>query len=302
MSPRLIRLVPAVLAALLLPSSLPAQGRGGGSGSGNGTGGTASGSSGGGSHGGGVSARGSTSPSGARSSASSGASVSRGSSPASRGVVSSGRPGISERRYSGSGGLDSAYGNGTSYNGAYALPSGAYPNGARSRNGYVWRSTRGDYPYGYPFSSYARGPYARGGYYPFGGYGYGYGDGGYSSDSDTTPRPTQEPGGFSGVLSSNDSDGPRRPAPAESRSMLAAPAPSRWPRPASYPGEVAGKPEVSAVVLEAQQKLAQRGYYAGPSDGNFSADTSLAVASFQSDAGMPITGRIDNRILDLLRR
>ena len=84
--------------------------------------------------------------------------------------------------------------------------------------------------------------------------------------------------------------------------MLAAPAPSRWPRPASYPGEVPGRPETSAVVLEAQQKLSQRGYYAGPTDGNFSADTSLAVASFQSDSGMPITGRIDSRVLDLLRR
>ena len=56
------------------------------------------------------------------------------------------------------------------------------------------------------------------------------------------------------------------------------------------------------MVLEVQQKLAQRGYYAGPADGNFGADTSLAVAGFQSDAGMPLTGGSANRRLNLLRR
>jgi branched-chain amino acid transport system substrate-binding protein len=46
-------------------------------------------------------------------------------------------------------------------------------------------------------------------------------------------------------------------------------------------------------VAELQQALADRGYYTGPIDGVYSAETIAAVQAFQTDLGVPATGIVD---------
>ncbi len=60
-----------------------------------------------------------------------------------------------------------------------------------------------------------------------------------------------------------------------------------------------------AVPLElvrlVQTELSQRGYYAAGLDGRAGAGTRGAVRSFQQDAGLPVTGVVDERLLGELR-
>jgi peptidoglycan hydrolase-like protein with peptidoglycan-binding domain len=50
-----------------------------------------------------------------------------------------------------------------------------------------------------------------------------------------------------------------------------------------------------SIVVAAQQRLASMGFYAGPIDGAFGPMTSSAVATYQEDQGLPVTGRLDRR-------
>jgi hypothetical protein len=59
----------------------------------------------------------------------------------------------------------------------------------------------------------------------------------------------------------------------------------------------------SSVVVEVQQELRREGYYRGAADGVIGPRTRTAIASFQRDNGLAVTGRINNsllRELDLL--
>lgn len=55
------------------------------------------------------------------------------------------------------------------------------------------------------------------------------------------------------------------------------------------------------LVLDIQGFLAERGYYRGPLDGLAGPKTRDAVRRFQKDAALPVTGRIDRRLLGELR-
>jgi hypothetical protein len=51
-----------------------------------------------------------------------------------------------------------------------------------------------------------------------------------------------------------------------------------------------------------QAALAWRGYYSGRIDGVMGPETRSAIRSFQAHQGLPVTGEIDNRLIQSLRR
>lgn len=50
-----------------------------------------------------------------------------------------------------------------------------------------------------------------------------------------------------------------------------------------------------ALVLWAQSRLAERGYYDGPLDGRYASAVGKAVRKLQSDEGLFVTGVIDRK-------
>ncbi len=59
--------------------------------------------------------------------------------------------------------------------------------------------------------------------------------------------------------------------------------------------------EVRDLVLSVQRELQVRGYYDGALDGIAGPNTRAAVRAFQRDAGFPVTGEVDERLLAELR-
>jgi len=55
-----------------------------------------------------------------------------------------------------------------------------------------------------------------------------------------------------------------------------------------------------ALVLWAQSKLAERGYYTGPLDGRYDLEVSKAVRGFQANEGLNVTGVIDRKTWNAL--
>jgi len=55
-----------------------------------------------------------------------------------------------------------------------------------------------------------------------------------------------------------------------------------------------------SVAVQVQQDLAQAGYYRGPIDGIIGPGTQGAIAAFQRDNGLPVTGTITQSLLDVL--
>src|SRR6516164_4408926 len=54
------------------------------------------------------------------------------------------------------------------------------------------------------------------------------------------------------------------------------------------------------LAVSVQSELARRGYYHGPTDGVIGSDSSQAIRAFQAAQGLPVTGRIDPRLLQAL--
>src|SRR6516225_5877669 len=54
------------------------------------------------------------------------------------------------------------------------------------------------------------------------------------------------------------------------------------------------------LAVAVQSELARRGYYHGPTDGVIGSDSSQAIRAFQAAPGLPVTGRIDPRLLQAL--
>lgn len=54
------------------------------------------------------------------------------------------------------------------------------------------------------------------------------------------------------------------------------------------------------TVARAQVRLARLGYYPGPIDGDFGPMTRAAIQTYQSDYGLPVTGRLDRRTVSSL--
>lgn len=75
------------------------------------------------------------------------------------------------------------------------------------------------------------------------------------------------------------------------------PAAPTVPEPPEAPARPGGR---GGVVSEIQEELAYRGYYDGPVDGRYTAETEAAVRRFQKDTGLPVTGQIDTSLLDAL--
>lgn len=55
------------------------------------------------------------------------------------------------------------------------------------------------------------------------------------------------------------------------------------------------------LVAQVQGKLDRKGYNAGPANGQFSARTKAAIAQYQRDNRLPVTGTIGKRLLNSLR-
>lgn len=75
-------------------------------------------------------------------------------------------------------------------------------------------------------------------------------------------------------------------------------------RPDPAANEVAWQPEPPApdAVREAQRLLGRLGYDAGPADGILGGRTIEAVRQFERDRGLAVTGRIDERLLEALKK
>ena len=54
------------------------------------------------------------------------------------------------------------------------------------------------------------------------------------------------------------------------------------------------------LVLYAQSKLAEHGHYAGPLDGRYDGEVTIAVRKYQDSRGLKITGVIDRKTWDAL--
>jgi len=54
------------------------------------------------------------------------------------------------------------------------------------------------------------------------------------------------------------------------------------------------------LAMSVQSKLAQQSYYRGPIDGVIGSGSLQAIRRFQSDHGLPVTGRIDPKLLKAL--
>jgi len=57
---------------------------------------------------------------------------------------------------------------------------------------------------------------------------------------------------------------------------------------------------VSSTGVSVQQALADAGYYNGPIDGVVGPGTGAAIAAYQEDNGLPISGRIDDELMSSL--
>ena len=55
-----------------------------------------------------------------------------------------------------------------------------------------------------------------------------------------------------------------------------------------------------STVAAAQEQLARQGYYRGEIDGLLGPETRRAIARYQGDHGMPVTGSLTNDTLDAL--
>jgi hypothetical protein len=62
-----------------------------------------------------------------------------------------------------------------------------------------------------------------------------------------------------------------------------------------------GMPETPSPVAAVQEMLNSLGYDAGPNDGLMGPKTRGAIREFQTDAGLPVTGRIDSELLAQLQ-
>jgi peptidoglycan hydrolase-like protein with peptidoglycan-binding domain len=56
-----------------------------------------------------------------------------------------------------------------------------------------------------------------------------------------------------------------------------------------------------AQIKEAQEGLAKAGFYKGKPTGQFNADTRKALKRYQKKNNLPVTGRLDNEVLNKLK-
>jgi len=67
------------------------------------------------------------------------------------------------------------------------------------------------------------------------------------------------------------------------------------------PGESSTYYAGGSIVSRVQERLAERGYYRGPVDGDAGPGTRSAIASYQADHGLRVTGHINDALLGSLR-
>jgi localization factor PodJL len=77
-------------------------------------------------------------------------------------------------------------------------------------------------------------------------------------------------------------------------------APAGDPSWAAVPQQTAAVTAVTDPVSTAQALLAQLGYDPGPADGKIGERTRLAIERFQAERGLPVTGAVDEALVQAL--
>jgi peptidoglycan hydrolase-like protein with peptidoglycan-binding domain len=104
------------------------------------------------------------------------------------------------------------------------------------------------------------------------------------------------------ALSAQTSAAPSKPSPS-----AASPAPTVHAKVDSSSTSAMNKSTHKSMkwtteqIKEAQEGLAKAGYYKGKPTGQFSADTRKALKRYQKKNKLPVTGRLDNDVLNRLK-
>jgi Putative peptidoglycan binding domain len=115
------------------------------------------------------------------------------------------------------------------------------------------------------------------------------------------------------VYQDNDGDGHyhKKKIEVPHRSYHYQPAPSYYHRPypyvyrpsvsvsvqRSYSSGYSSRSYSDELAVDVQRELRRRGYYRGSIDGDVGPGTRNAIANYQDDRGLPVTGRIDRNLL-----
>ncbi|MFN4088723.1 MAG: peptidoglycan-binding domain-containing protein [Alphaproteobacteria bacterium] len=91
------------------------------------------------------------------------------------------------------------------------------------------------------------------------------------------------------------------PQPAAEPPRRAGPPPPQAQQRAPQPQPARQAPAGRSLILDVQRELSVRGYYRSTLDGVSGPATQAAVRAFQRDAGFPVTGVVDERLLAELR-
>ena len=104
------------------------------------------------------------------------------------------------------------------------------------------------------------------------------------------------------ALSAQTSAAPSKPTPS-----AASPAPTVHAKVDSSKTSAMSKSSSKSMtwttdqIKEAQEGLAKAGLYKGKATGQFNADTRKALKKYQKENKLPVTGRLDNEVLNKLK-
>ena len=104
------------------------------------------------------------------------------------------------------------------------------------------------------------------------------------------------------ALSAQTSAAPSKPTPS-----AASPAPTVHAKVDSSKTSAMSKSSSKSMtwttdqIKEAQEGLAKAGFYKGKPTGQFNADTRKALKKYQKENKLPVTGRLDNEVLNKLK-
>jgi peptidoglycan hydrolase-like protein with peptidoglycan-binding domain len=104
------------------------------------------------------------------------------------------------------------------------------------------------------------------------------------------------------ALSAQTSAAPSKPTPS-----AASPAPAVHAKGDSSKTSTMSKSASKSMtwttdqIKEAQEGLAKAGFYKGKPTGQFNADTRRALKKYQKQNKLPVTGRLDNEVLNKLK-
>ncbi len=197
------------------------------------------------------------------------------------------------------------------YAGAYGDGSNRFSDG-RSQQGqngrYGYRGNHRYYYNNFPYGVYYPYLYNNFGYGGYGNYGYGGGVADYSGlNADTSvadlgaPDFSSTPNNYYSYVAP-EQDAPNTDLSAQAPTQSLPDAPTVGPQnPSSADKSSGATPGPDSLVEAVQNELSRRGYFQGKPDSMYSPATKEAIRRFQTDQGLPATGRINEATLHALR-